>query len=174
MNKAATTRIPLFLLLCGVILLMSCGTAQLLKNKITELQPVKRAFSISGSLITAEIATHWINSGILERLTRWQTNEIKARSGSIHEILKGYKYQYSPYGLFLWLQLPEPIRAVDIVLAAKDRNVIVLEAERFMIGRGAAPHSIRISITSAQSKELFEEGLKILSDLMNKSKRLSI
>ena len=34
MNKAATTRIPLFLLLCGVILLMSCGTAQLLKNKI--------------------------------------------------------------------------------------------------------------------------------------------
>ena len=78
------------------------------------------------------------------------------------------------FGLFLWLQLPEPMRAVDIVLAAKDRNVVVLEAERFMIGRGAAPHSIRISITSAQSKELFEEGLKILSDLMNKSNRLSI
>ena len=97
----------------------------------------------------------------------WQTDEIRARASSIPKILKGFDYQYFPNGEFLWLKLPAPWRATDFAIAANDRNVMVLEAERFVIGRGAAPHAVRISITSAQNKELFEEGLKILSDLMN-------
>lgn len=143
------------------------GYMKIFKKKIPELQAAKRALAIAGSVISAEIATHWINTGILERLMLWQTKEIRARASSIQKILKGFDYQYSPNGLFLWLKLPAPWRATDFAIAANERNVMVLEAERFMIGRGAAPHAIRISITSAQNRELFKEGLKILSELMN-------
>ena len=142
------------------------GYMKIFKKKIPELQAAKRALTIAGSLISAEIATHWINTGILERLVLWQTKEIQARASSIHKILKGFDYQYFPNGQFLWLKLPAPWRATDFTIAANERNVMVLEAERFVVGRGAAPHAIRISITSAQNKELFKEGLQIIKDLM--------
>ena len=146
---------------------MRIGYMKIAKKKIPELQAAKRALTIAGSVISAEIAAHWINSGILERLVLWQIDEIRARASSIPKILKDFDYQYFPNAQFLWLKLPAPWRATDFAIAANDRNVMVLEAERFVIGRGAAPHAIRISITSAQNRELFTEGLKILSELMN-------
>jgi DNA-binding transcriptional MocR family regulator len=143
------------------------GYMKIFQKKIPELQAAKRALAIAGSLLSAEIATHWINTGILERMLRWQIKEIQARAGSIHEILKGFDYQYFPNGLFLWLKLPAPWRATDFTIAANERNVMVLEADRFVIGRGAAPHAVRVAITPAQNRVLFKEGLKILSELMN-------
>jgi DNA-binding transcriptional MocR family regulator len=143
------------------------GYMKIARKKVPELQAAKRVLAIAGSLLSAEIATHWINNGILERMVSWQTEEIRVRANSMHKILKGFDYQYLPNGLFLWLMLPEPWRASDFTMAANDRNVMVLGAERFVIGRGAAPHAIRISITSTQNRELFIEGLKILTDLLN-------
>lgn len=143
------------------------GFMRIANRKVPELQAAKRVLAIAGSLLSAEIATHWINNGILERLVLWQKEEIRTRAQSMHKILRDFDYQYSPDGLFIWLMLPEPWRASDFIMAANERNVMVLGAERFVIGRGAAPHAIRISITSTQNRELFIEGLKILSDLMN-------
>ena len=143
------------------------GYMKIFKRKIPELQAAKRALAIAGSILSAEIATHWINTGILERLVLWQIEEVKSRAKSLRKFLKGLDYQYSPNGQFLWLKLPAPWRATDFTIAANDRNVMVLEADRFVVGRGAAPHAIRISITSAQNRELLNEGLQILSDLMN-------
>ena len=137
-----------------------------LKN-IPKLQATKRALAVSGSIIPAEIATHWIQSGILDELIQWQIREIRSRFEMAAGILKGLDYHYSPDGLFIWLNLPEPWRATDFAKAAKDRNAIVMESERFVIGRGAAPHAIRISLTSAQTRDLLVEGLKIIVDLVN-------
>jgi DNA-binding transcriptional MocR family regulator len=69
--------------------------------------------------------------------------------------------------MFIWLNLPEPWRVTDFAKAAEDRNTIVMESERFVIGRGAAPHAIRISLTSAQTRELLVEGLNIIADLVS-------
>lgn len=135
-----------------------------LKN-FPELQAAKRALSIASPLITAEIATHWINTGILEQLSRWQIGEVLARAQSAARILKGYDYRYSLNGQFLWLLLPEPWRATDFANAAKDRNVMVIEADRFAIGRDLALHAVRISLTSARNKDLMEKGLRIIVDL---------
>lgn len=156
-----------------VTTLSYCGSPEIrvgylkpLKKIIPELQAAKRALSIAGSMITAEIVTHWINSGILENLLSWQIEEIKARKALVSEILKESDYRYHPGGLFIWLNLLQPWRATDFALAAKDRRVMVLEAERFVTGRGASQHAVRISLTSTQSRELFREGLQIIVDLM--------
>jgi len=142
------------------------GYLKIPQKNLPELQAAKRALSIASPLITAEIATHWINMGILEQLFRWQLGEVLARAQSTFEILKGYDYRYFLNGQFLWFLLPEPWRATDFANAAKDRNVMVIEADRFAIGRDLALHAVRISLTSARSKDLMEKGLRIIVDLI--------
>mgnify|MGYP003968564467 CR=1 FL=1 len=137
------------------------------KKNIPKLQAIKRALTVSASMIPAEIATHWISSGILDKLVKWQIHEIRARAEIAGGILDGLDYRYSPDGMFIWLLLPEPWRVTDFTKAAKERNTIVMESERFVIGRGTAPHAIRISLTSAQTRDLLVDGLKIIVDLVN-------
>lgn len=142
------------------------GYLKTLKKNIPKLKAAKRALAVSGSMISAEIATHWINSGILEELIQWQIQEIRARAEIATGILRGLDYRYSPDGMFMWLYLPAPWRVTDFAKAARDRNAMVMESERFVIGRGVAPHAVRISLTSAQTRELLVEGLKIIVDLV--------
>lgn len=141
------------------------GYLKTLKKNIPRLKAAKRAFAVSHSMIAAEISTHWIESGILNDLIQWQTKEIEFRSKIALEILRDLDISYSPNGMFLWVHLPEPWRVTDFSMAATERNVIVMESDRFVIGRGLAPHAVRISLTSTQTRELYIEGLKILADL---------
>jgi DNA-binding transcriptional MocR family regulator len=143
------------------------GYLKTLKKNIPKLKATKRALAVSGSMISAEIATHWINTGVMEKLIDWQIREIRTRAEIAAGILEGLDYRYAPDGMFIWLNLPEPWRVTDFAKAAEDRNTIVMESERFVIGRGAAPHAIRISLTSAQTRELLVEGLNIIADLVS-------
>lgn len=137
------------------------------KKNIPDLQATKRALSIAISPITAEIATHWIHTGLLDRILQWQIQEIKERARIANEILDGWDFRYSPNGLFIWLNLPRPWRATDFAAAALARKLVVLEAERFIIGRGtAAPHAIRIALTTPHQKAVLEKGLQIIVDLL--------
>ena len=138
-----------------------------MKPNIPELQSAKRALSIAGSSVSAEIATQWINSGISERLLKWQNDEIQSRHQIVTQVLKGLDYKYNPCGLFLWLNLPQPWRASDFATEAKDRNVMVLEAERFAVGRGVSPHAVRISLTSSPHGKILRQGLKTIVDMLN-------
>jgi len=149
------------------------GYLKIPSKNLPELQAAKRAMSISSPLITAEIATHWINTGILEDLVRWQLGEISARAKTALQILKGCDYHYSLNGQFLWLYLPEPWRATDFANTAKDRKVIVIEADRFVISRDPALHAVRISLTSPRSKDLTEKGLRTIVDLINNPAKIS-
>lgn len=138
------------------------------RKHIPKLRLAKRAFAISGSMISAEIASHWIKSGILKDLMDWQTAEIRDRTKIAAKILHGLDFCYAPNGIFLWLTLPEPWRSTDFARAARERNTIVMESERFIIGRERAAHAVRISLTSAQTKESFIEGLKTIADLLGR------
>jgi len=82
------------------------------------------------------------------------------------QILNGCDYIYSLNGQFLWLNLPEPWRATDFANAVKNRNVVIIDAERFVIGRSPAPHAVRVSLTSPRTGDLMEKGLNIIADLM--------
>ena len=149
------------------------GYMKTLKKNIPGLKAAKRALAVSHSMIAAEIATHWVKSGILENLIQWQTKEIRSRAKIAAEILDGLDFRHSPDGMFIWMYLPEPWRVTDFAKAANERNVMIMESERFVIGRGAAPHAVRISLTSAQTRELFIEGLKIIADLVGSPSRLN-
>jgi len=68
--------------------------------------------------------------------------------------------------MHVWLRLPEPWRSSDFVVEAKRRGVLVTPPEAFVVGRGAPPHAIRICLGPPRTWEKFEEGLRILADLV--------
>ena len=142
-------------------------------KNISRLKAAKRALAVSHSMIAAEIATHWIRSGILQDLLKWQLKEIRSRAKIADEILSGQDFQYFPCGMFIWMYLPEPWRVIDFAKAANKRNIMIMESERFVVGRGVAPHAVRISLTSAQTRKLFIEGLKLIVDLVKSPSRLN-
>lgn len=135
-------------------------------KNIPELQIAKRVLSISSPLITSEIATHWINSGILEQLIKWQITEVNARAQIAMKYFRECDYRYAPNGQFLWMHLPEPWRSADFAVAAKDRNIMVVEADRFAVMRDRLIHAVRISLTPPRTRELMETGLQHIVALM--------
>lgn len=136
-------------------------------RNVPELQTAKRVLSISSPLITSEIATHWINTGILDDLIKWQIDEVATRNKIAKKYLKGCDYSCAPNGQFLWLRLPEPWRSTDFAVAAKDRNIIVIEADRFAVGRDRTIHAVRIALTSPKRREMMRIGLQNVVALMN-------
>ena len=136
--------------------------------------PAAKAASVSTSLrtmmymappLTLEIATRWIEDGTVDRLIETRRREARDSQKLAARLLDGLSFLTHPESYHLWLQLPPPWRAEEFCTQARARGVGVLPAESFAVGRSAAPHAIRISISAARSRQDLERGLRILAEL---------
>ena len=89
-----------------------------------------------------------------------------ARGELARRRLAGAQFLAPPYGVFLWLRMPEPWCASDFVNQARRRGVLVSAPESFVAGRGRAPHSVRVSLTAVRDRARLEEGLGILAEIL--------
>ncbi|RDE24954.1 PLP-dependent aminotransferase family protein [Motiliproteus coralliicola] len=125
-----------------------------------------RASSWMASPMTAEVASRWIDDGTASRLADWQRRTLLRRQQLAADILSGFDYLAAPNGPLIWLALPEAWRAESFISQARARGVSLTGAEPFVVGHQAAPHSIRISVSSATSEAALVEGLKRLTQLL--------
>lgn len=75
------------------------------------------------------------------------------------------------YGL--WLHLPEPWRQSDFALQARERGVLVAPSEAFMVGRNAAQHAVRVSLSQIADDAALEWALGVLASLLRERPLLS-
>ncbi len=113
-----------------------------------------------------EIATRWIEDGTAAQLMRWQIDESRARQALAERFLGRWPYARQPAGCHLWLPLPEPWCVGDFVAAARAQGVAVAPAEAFVVGRGAVPQAVRLSVTVPPSRDALESGLRRLAGLL--------
>jgi DNA-binding transcriptional MocR family regulator len=116
--------------------------------------------------LMAEMVTRWIEDQTLERVIGWKRRETQARQQLAREILGVCSQSSHPSSCHLWLQLQEPWRGADFSERAAARGVIVVPAESFMTGRGAAPHAVRICLLSTQDRQQLEKGLSVLQEIL--------
>jgi DNA-binding transcriptional MocR family regulator len=109
--------------------------------------------------LNAEIAARWIDGGELVRLIGLQRERIDIRQAIAAEVLDGIAYRTNPASPHLWLSLPEPWRASEFAAALRQAGVLVKTADSFVIGRGSAPHSVRVSLSGADDDAALREGL---------------
>ncbi|WP_028225596.1 aminotransferase-like domain-containing protein [Paraburkholderia ferrariae] len=113
--------------------------------------------------LSAEIAARWIAGGEIDRLIAQQRTSIDARQAVAAEVLGGVAYRSDPASPHLWLPLAEPWRAAEFATALRHAGVLVKTADSFVIGRGSAPHAVRLSLSGARSDEALREGLEHLA-----------
>jgi DNA-binding transcriptional MocR family regulator len=115
------------------------------------------------SPLSAEIAARWIVNGDIDRLVAQQRAQVDVRHAIAAEVLAGWTYRTDPASPHLWLPLAEPWRAAEFAAALRQAGVLLKTADSFVIGRGSAPHAVRLSLGGARSHEALREGLERLA-----------
>jgi DNA-binding transcriptional MocR family regulator len=116
--------------------------------------------------LLAEIVTEWIESGEADAMITWKRAETAARYAQARDILGSWFPDAGPVSFHLWLQLPEPWRAESFVSQARSRGVIINSPDEFLVGRGAAPHAVRVCLGAGVSRARLGQGLGELAGLL--------
>ncbi|HEX8594508.1 MAG TPA: PLP-dependent aminotransferase family protein [Pseudomonas sp.] len=91
----------------------------------------------------------WIEDGTVIRLEAEKRKDARARQAIARKVLGALKYVGHPASYFLWLPLPEEVRADQVAAALLRANVAVSTAEPF-VSAGPVPHAIRLALGSVQ------------------------
>ncbi len=117
--------------------------------------------------LMAEIAARWIAGGAADTMVAWKRREAAARR-AIFDAAVGRRgaTPSDPQSPHVWLPLPAPWRADGFVAEARRRGVAVTAAEAFVTGRGAAPHAVRVCLTTPPERGAVEKGVQSLARVL--------
>ncbi|WP_322103092.1 PLP-dependent aminotransferase family protein [Paraburkholderia sp. J41] len=139
------------------------GYVQAPQDWVGKILAVIRSDCWMTSPLAAEIAARWIVDGEIDRLIEQQRAQVRVRQAIAAEVLAGWMYRTDPASPHLWLPLAEPWRAAEFSAALRQAGVLVKTADSFVIGRGSAPHAVRLSLGGARTHDALREGLEVLA-----------
>ncbi len=108
------------------------------------------------------LATHWIESGIAERIIGAIRNEAAGRQLLAARVLKGLSFAAGRTGHHIWLTLPSEWRQEDFVAYLLRSGLAVVGSDAFAVGT-RAPRAVRISLGAARNRAELAEGLRVLA-----------
>jgi DNA-binding transcriptional MocR family regulator len=131
------------------------------------LEGTMRALNYAVPPLMSELASRWIEDGSADRFADAQRRECLIRHAMAQEILRDCPAIAVPsVGQHLWLKLLEPWRREDFVSETRQRGVMLTGADVFMVGRGAAPHAVRIGLSMPPRREDVRHGLEVIAELL--------
>ncbi|WP_322093845.1 aminotransferase-like domain-containing protein [Paraburkholderia bannensis] len=139
------------------------GYVQAPQDWVGKILAVIRSDCWMTSPLSAEIAARWIVNGEIDRLVAQQRACVDVRQAIAAEVLSGWTYRTDPASPHLWLPLAEPWRAAEFAAALRQAGVLAKTADSFVIGRGSAPHAVRLSLGGARSHEALRDALEVLA-----------
>jgi DNA-binding transcriptional MocR family regulator len=106
-----------------------------------------RATTWNAPSVMTAIACSWLDDGTVDRLEAHKRIDARARQSIAHDVLAGLPVVGHPTSYFLWLPLPEDVRADRIASALIAERVSVSTAEPFATS-AHVPHAIRLALGS--------------------------
>jgi len=122
---------------------------------------ILRVTSWSGTYLTAEIATRWVETGTAQRLIEIQRREASARQAITRSILGDHIASSHPLSLCAWLKVPAHWTEDGLVRALANQNVAVSPSEPFIAGPGHGG-GIRICLGGRMSHATLTHALAIV------------
>jgi DNA-binding transcriptional MocR family regulator len=126
-----------------------------------------RATTWAVAPLTAAVASLWIRDGTADRLLEARRREARERQVIARARLAGADLEGKPEAYYLWLRLPEPWRGDAFAAEARARGVLVSPAEAFAVGRGPAPHAVRLCLGAARTRGALSRGLDVVAELLH-------
>lgn len=105
------------------------------------------------------LVTHWIETGIADRIITAIRSEAIGRQQLAQRALKGFEFQAKPAAHHLWLRLPEG--RLDVAAHLLRNGLAVVAGEAFTVD-GTPPHAARVSLGAARNRAELTEALRIL------------
>lgn len=116
--------------------------------------------------IAAELASRWIENGVAQRVVDERRAEARERQRIARRVLDLTATKSEDDACHLWLPLPEPWRASEFVARARLSGAAVTSAEAFVVGRGVAPHAVRVCLSTPPTRAQLERGLAALASVL--------
>ena len=108
------------------------------------------------------LATHWMETGIVESITAAMRNEATGRQQLASRVLKGLAFSAGRSAHLLWLTLSADWRREDFVTYLLRKGLAVVGSDAFAVD-AEAPHAVRISLGAARNRAELVEGLELLA-----------
>lgn len=119
--------------------------------------------------LPVEVAQRWLSRPQTADWLGWQHDELEKRAELAKLYLGEFDCRIVQGSFNLWLLLPEPWRAMEFQSQLAEREVELLTADSFAVGRFPVPQAVRVSISSPVSLGEVEEGLKIIQSLLREA-----
>jgi DNA-binding transcriptional MocR family regulator len=114
---------------------------------VPALERIIRATTWNTPGVMTAIACGWLDDGTVTVLEAQKRDDAKARQALAAEVLQGLPSIGHAASYFLWLPLPEDVRADQIVVELMHEQISVTTAEPFSVS-GNVPHAIRLALGS--------------------------
>lgn len=133
---------------------------------ISTLERVIRCTTWSAPAILTRLLCDWLDSGTVLQLEEEKRKDAVHRQMIAHEILDNIEIVAHPSSYFIWLPLPEEVRADAVAKDLLDLGISVSTAEPFATS-SIVPHAIRIALGSVELITLQSALLKVKQVLIN-------
>lgn len=127
---------------------------------VPALERIIRATTWNTPGVMTAIACGWLDDGTVGVLEEQKRNDAKARQALAAKLLHGLPTIGHPASYFLWLPLPEDVRADQIVVALMHEQISVTTAEPFSVS-AHVPHAIRLALGSVDMDVLRQALTKV-------------
>jgi len=121
-----------------------------------------RALLWSSSTLIAALAGNWLEDGTVLKLEAEKRAEARRRHQVAVKALEGLDLMGHPSSYFVWIRLPEDVRADRLAAAMAEKNILVATAESFAVSH-VYPHAIRLSL-AAESLERIRSALGVVRE----------
>ena len=112
-------------------------------------------------MTTQVVMTHWLETGVADRIITAIRNEAVGRQQLAQRALKGFQFLAKPAAHHLWLRLPEGRSRVDVAADLLRSGLAVIASDAFVVD-GKPPHAARLSLGAARNRAELGQALQIL------------
>jgi DNA-binding transcriptional MocR family regulator len=114
---------------------------------------VLRSIAWSQPTLPALLAAHWLDDGTVERLEGEKRRAARAKQKLAAKCLTGLELHAHPDSFFVWVKLPETVRAEPVTVRLAEQGIDVSPSSAFAVG-SHYPHAIRLNLGAHSLKEL--------------------
>jgi DNA-binding transcriptional MocR family regulator len=130
------------------------------------LSPIEHLSYWHVAPLTAALASHWINSGLADRISAGIARICAEREQLAREVLGEADLQSVPGSMHVWIRLPGRRDRHQLVAAAKEQGVLLRPAELFAIDDQPVPNAVRLALSPPVDLPEVRRGLQILRGLL--------
>jgi DNA-binding transcriptional MocR family regulator len=134
---------------------------------IPRLERVIRATIWNTPAAMTSLACAWLADGTVGRLVSEKRRDAMTRQAVVAEVLAGMRPISHPASYFIWLPMPEDVRAEAVAISLLERRISVSTAEPFSVG-ASTPHALRIALGSVDLKTL-RQALSIVREVIERA-----